>query len=415
MNKTGDMLKSLRKQYDVSQKKLSEFAYVSETMIEKFEAESRIPAQKTIDRLFSTLEKLNPSIELEIKIDFLRVRFKTNDLNFVVEKILRIKKKHLSEEDRAFYGYEKTYLCGYIRILYSDRKDYGVLVEMTGKACRQFDGFLQAQRRTWYDFFSEILESNMGVFKRLDLAIDDRYGLLDVPFLIRKCHAGECVGLFKSFKTNMSGTMVTHMDEKMMNEMSDDEYSEFYDKKKKETERTGSTLYIGSLKSELYFCIYEKDYEQMVKEGVAIEEADIKNRFEIRLKDERAYRVAVDLVANENIEETAFSIINRYIRFADRDDELPRSEWKTNKDWELFIMDRGKEIRLGVKAEHPTLDSKYRWLGEQVVPTWAMLLEIERRTGKYVLEQMVKDVEFTKEQMAFIEQYTLPFEELITD
>ena len=27
----------------------------------------------------------------------------------------------------------------------------------------------------------------------------------------------------------------------------------------------GNTLYLGSLKSEIYFCIYEKDYEQYVK------------------------------------------------------------------------------------------------------------------------------------------------------
>ena len=32
-----------------------------------------------------------------------------------------------------------------------------------------------------------------------------------------------------------------------------------------------------------YFCIYEKDYEQYVKLGTPLEEADIINRFEIRL------------------------------------------------------------------------------------------------------------------------------------
>ena len=29
----------------------------------------------------------------------------------------------------------------------------------------------------------------------------------------------------------------------------------------------GRTLYLGSLKSDVYFCIYEKDYEQYVKLG----------------------------------------------------------------------------------------------------------------------------------------------------
>ena len=55
----------------------------------------------------------------------------------------------------------------------------------------------------------------------------------------------------------------------------------------------GRTLYLGSLKSDVYFCIYEKDYEQYVKLGTPLEEADIINRFEIRLRNERAYYQSV--------------------------------------------------------------------------------------------------------------------------
>lgn len=43
------------------------------------------------------------------------------------------------------------------------------------------------------------------------------------------------------------------------------------------------TLY-WLIKSEVYFCIYEKDYEQYVKNDVPLEDAEVKNRFEIRLK-----------------------------------------------------------------------------------------------------------------------------------
>ena len=48
----------------------------------------------------------------------------------------------------------------------------------------------------------------------------------------------------------------------------------------------GNTLYIGSLKSEVYFCIYEKDYEQLVKYDIPLEETPIKNRLcKYRLKN----------------------------------------------------------------------------------------------------------------------------------
>ena len=71
----------------------------------------------------------------------------------------------------------------------------------------------------------------------------------------------------------------------------------------------GYTLYIGSLKSEVYFCVYEKSYEQYIKLGIPIEEAPIKNRFEIRLKNERAYYAVRDLLTYYDAERTAFSII----------------------------------------------------------------------------------------------------------
>ena len=67
-------------------------------------------------------------------------------------------------------------------------------------------------------------------------------------------------------------------------------------------------MYIGSTQSELYFCIYEKAKEQYVKKGIAIEDSEIKNRFEIRMKNERAYKAVVDLLTYYDAERTAFSI-----------------------------------------------------------------------------------------------------------
>ena len=85
----------------------------------------------------------------------------------------------------------------------------------------------------------------------------------------------------------------------------------------------GNTLYIGSLQSEVHFCIYEKDYEQYKKHDIPIADAEVKNRFEIRLKNERAFYAIRDLLEHDNPERTAFQIINRYIRFVDRDDTKP--------------------------------------------------------------------------------------------
>ena len=110
--------------------------------------------------------------------------------------------------------------------------------------------------------------------KRLDLAINDKTGILNIPHLTEKCRNEECISVFRSFKSYRSGELV----------------------RREEKECMGNTLYIGSLQSEVYFCIYEKDYEQYKKHNIPIADAEVKNRFEIRLKNERAFYAIRDLL-----------------------------------------------------------------------------------------------------------------------
>lgn len=63
-----------------------------------------------------------------------------------------------------------------------------------------------------------------------------------------------------------------------------------------------------------------------------MDEFRIKNRFEIRLKNERASLAVQDLLDKQDVEHTAFSIINRYIRFVDTEKDKPREQWRLNPD-----------------------------------------------------------------------------------
>ena len=83
-----------------------------------------------------------------------------------------------------------------------------------------------------------------GVMKRIDLAINDHTGILDIPELAEKCRKREYIGKSRSYKFYQSGELIKHRED-------DREYM-------------GRTLYLGSLKSDVYFCIYEKDYEQYI-------------------------------------------------------------------------------------------------------------------------------------------------------
>ncbi|WP_330403033.1 replication initiation factor domain-containing protein [Clostridioides difficile] len=89
------------------------------------------------------------------------------------------------------------------------------------------------------------------------------------------------------------------------------------------------TLYIGSFSSEVYFFCYDKNYEQYAKLGITIEEVPIKNRFEIRLKNERAYYAVVELLTHYDVGQKAFYIINQYMSFADKEQEKTKTERNT--------------------------------------------------------------------------------------
>ena len=61
---------------------------------------------------------------------------------------------------------------------------------------------------------------------------------MDIPELTAKCRNEECISVFRSFKSYRSGELVQSHEENKSG--------------------MGHTLYIGSLKSEVYFCVCMK-------------------------------------------------------------------------------------------------------------------------------------------------------------
>ena len=176
----------------------------------------------------------------------------------------------------------------------------------------------------------------------------------------------------------------------------------------------GNTLYIGSLKSEVYFCIYEKDYEQYVKNDVPLEDAEVKNRFEIRLKNDRATQAMKDLLAHQQAEKTAFEIINRYIRFADKDDTKRRSDWKTNERWEWFIGKNRGALRLTTQPEPYSFERTLNWLHHQFAPTLKIESILDVLNGTTIISTMIQEAKLTEKHEKLIEQQHLAMEDLIT-
>ncbi len=385
-------LKERREAYGIPQSRVAQYLGMSREHYSRIESGKKQASRKVLESLERVLEILNPDREMDVILDYVRIRFRTTNAREVIEKILRIRFEYMVEEKHAFYGYRTQFVRGNIVVMTSVEEEKGTLLELKGMGCREFEAILKAQRRNWYDFFRQVREGG-AVFKRIDIASNDRAGILDVRELAEKCRREECKSLFHTFRDYRSGEIAAGMEQ----------YADMM----------GYTLYIGSLKSDVYFCVYEKDYEQYVKFGLLREETDIKNRFEIRLKNDRAEKAVDDFLEYEDAAGTAFSIIQRYVCFLDCDEEKERRSWPVNPRWAWFMDGEHRDIRLTMKPEPFSIDRTLAWIVRQVAPTLRAVSMADEQTGEMKLRDIIEKAKLGEKHRKIVEQLTTPIERAI--
>ena len=179
------------------------------------------------------LDEPASAVPFTMLFDYVKIRFPTLDIQHIIKDILKLNINYMLHEDYGHYSYTEHYSLGDIFIYTSADEEKGVLLELKGRGCRQFESYLLAQQRSWYDFLMDALVDG-GVMKRIDLAINDHTGILDIPELAEKCRKREYIGKSRSYKFYQSGELIKYRED-------DREYM-------------GRTLYLGSLKSDVYFC-----------------------------------------------------------------------------------------------------------------------------------------------------------------
>lgn len=352
-----EQIKRVRETIGITQNELAKEVGVSRVYLSQIERGDKACSEDLLSKIDIALFNLNTNTRLDVLFDYVRVRFPFPDKerNIIFEEVLRLKERYFTLENHSFFGYARTYSFGNLRIFTSDDEERGILIEFSGKSCREFEYFLKVQKRSWEDFFYRCLDFK-GVFKRIDIAIDDKYYILDIPFLIEKAENEEIISVFRNFRIYKSGGLNKNGSDK----------------------NVGNTLYIGSAKSEVQFCIYEKDYEQMVKMGYSLDETETKNRFEIRLKNERAETFINHFLNYNDLNKVVFSIINRYIKVVDNNGSSDKKYFPTNYRWECFLNDVKTSLKLTTEPKEYDIKDTYNWLFRQVAPTLSMVSELDK-------------------------------------
>lgn len=138
--------------------------------------------------------------ELDAIIDWVQVTFKELDCTGVMESILQFDKDLMTYEGWGRFRYTGKWKFSGIEILTPpvNYPEMGYHLYMTGSACRSFEIYLRAQKRTWFDFFKECIMHN-GFFTRLDIAIDDRKPYFSIREAGRKLEVRECVSKLRNW------------------------------------------------------------------------------------------------------------------------------------------------------------------------------------------------------------------------
>ena len=318
--------------------------------------------------------------ELEAVIDWVQVTFKEFDHIGIMEHILRFEKGLMTHEGRGRFRYAGKWVFGGIEILTPpcDYPEMGYHLYMTGSACRSFELYLTAQKRTWFDFFHDCLRYG-GNFTRLDIAIDDRLPYMAIREVGAKIDHRECISKFRNWTFIDGGTTAG--------------------------EKAGCSVNLGARESLCSMVFYEKNYEQSKKTGLPVETYGAWNRYEIRLRKEMATNCVRSLVERETICFIGLEIINYYIRMVVKSDtDENRARWQTWQPWEQFIFGIDK-LKLSMRPAPRTLEQKKQWIEHYVAPTLKMIQIVDDNLGEDFLKNVIEETTLKENQKKIIEDY----------
>lgn len=377
-------IRAKRKKLSLTQEQVALRVGVTIRHLRGLEKGERNPSDSLKNEINRILNNWVDDPDITLLIDYVRVRFPTRDYSRIITEVLELDIEKMYHESFAYFGYHEMYVYANMQIMVAGPDDHkrGVLLELKGKGCRIMEAILLVHDQSWDDLFRRILDAH-GVFKRLDLAINDKDGLLSIPELIDKCERDECISVMRKFKGIRSG---------LMNNFKKDEI--------------GSTLYIGSQKSDIYFCMYEKANEQIAKRGQAAD-LSIINRLEIRLKNERALAAIEDLLIYSDPERTVFGIVERYLRFVDRRRGEAREDWPINKRWQYFCGKNRQPIRLTTEPEPIDLEKTRAWIRTQVAPMLNILFQIDGYYGNTITMEDIRQANLSDKHRNLIKQNTV--------
>ncbi|EUJ33134.1 replication initiation factor [Listeria floridensis FSL S10-1187] len=290
------------------------------------------------------------------------------------------------------YGYVEKYELDQIRVYRSVNLDErGVMIELAGQGCRQFEAVLEMQQKSWFSFLEFVLHQN-GKVTRLDIAIDDIEGYIDIPDALEFTHKGYVQSKFNTYDFNGQGNIASG-------------------------EHEGVTIYYGSKKSNVYFTFYQKNYEQAKKHKIPVENIGLWNRYEVRLIDEKAMLAVKELLNQQEISFVGRGILKEYLQFVYLD-TIRGQKKKLRKlvdGWHQLV-DDVDQLKLKVTPNKDFYTRSENWLRSQAGATIRMVQIADDTLGRdSTIEDIINRSDLSPKQQHMLQVFTTNFQDFISE
>ncbi|AUS68886.1 replication initiation factor domain-containing protein [Lactococcus lactis] len=381
-------LAKVRKSFGLSQNDIVKITGLSKSMVSMIDKGKRQLNSESEQLLVDYLHR-KPKADITAMIDYLVIRVKTLNYKKFINEVLKIPDYYFEQGQSGGNGYPFRVEYGEIKVFYHNENiDMGARIEFKGGACRLFETFLEEQNRTWQDFLKDVINYSFeatrinGVddpiearkflkFKRLDIALDERfnekgnYNLMDLWEKVRK---GQIEMKLKGFRPEEEFKMSDGF-----------------------LKSLGISLYFGSIQGFIRFNFYEKDLEQAFRRNISVEDVQeifgFKNRYEIRLKDDKAFQVIEDFVGWGKTPETLYDlgvgIIMDYLQVFDETGR-PDSSW-----YEVF--GQGKKYKFITQPKIESLEKRRAWFDRQLKRNLYIEARISRETGRSYVDELISE------------------------
>lgn len=378
----------MRQLLGVTQQELAAAMDMSRKTVNRFEIGEQKISDKFINKLLSVYPQLSEAIE--VQFDWVSLTFPDLTSKQVIADVLRLQEDLFLERstsqnfytrEMAFAGEKNIYIQDFAPVKNPETQaldqKFGTTLYFTGKGTRLFEKALLEQNMNWRNFFEKARQYR-GHLTRLDIAINDKWGLLDMNELVKAVQEKRFWSKSKSYAVH------GNVD-------------------------AGWTVDFG--KSPFVIRAYDKHKEQANK-GY---DTDVKTRVELELHQEKAeYVIDEWFTHNKKLVDITFDILYTHLWFtnepidakkikSDQVREVIEQTVAPMPAWSLLTA-LGNKMKFVRQPKKQSVERIEKWVLQSVVPSLAVL----KKTGHWhEIIEAINSVELSAEHQKLVKANTV--------